>query len=75
MTSEDQKLIEDALRGLDYPAPRGKLVEVAKDNNAPRRVIDLLLEMPETADFQDAEELRRALGVSVPPYRPTGGWQ
>jgi hypothetical protein len=66
--------IEEALAGLDYPAPRGKLIEKALENNASRAVIDRLLELPETADFRDEDALRQAIGVEVPGTHPRG-WQ
>jgi hypothetical protein len=66
--------LERALAGLDYPAPRGKLIEVAKSNNAPREVIELLLRLPETADFHNERQLHDTLGVNVPGTHPHG-WE
>ena len=70
----DARDMERALSGLDYPAPRNKLIARALENRAPQAVIDRLLEFPETADFPDEEKLREALGVSVPGMHPEG-WQ
>jgi hypothetical protein len=69
MNPDDKTALEQALRGLDYPAPRNKLIEMAKINNASRHVIERLQELPETADFQNADRLREALGVDVPGVR------
>jgi hypothetical protein len=66
--------LEAALRGLDYPAPRNKLLVAARMNGAPPEVIDRLAELPETADFVNEEQLRRALGVTVAGERPHG-WE
>jgi hypothetical protein len=66
--------LEAALRGLDYPAPRSKLVTVANLNDAPPEVVARLLELPETADFVNEEQLRDALGVTVPGEHPHG-WE
>lgn len=63
-----------ALRGLDYPAPRAKLVTVANLNDAAPAVVNLLLELPETADFLNEDELRKALGVTVHGEHPHG-WE
>ena len=72
---DDKTALQDALRDLDYPATRGKLVELAKENNAPRHAIAAILELPENADFHDPAELREALGIDVPGVKPTGGWE
>ena len=75
LTPDEKIALQDALRNLDYPAPREKLIELAKENNAPRRALELLLELPETADFHDASQLRDALGIDVPGVQPRGGWE
>jgi len=75
MNADDKTALEHALQEVDYPAPRAKLIEIAMSNNAPIAAIDALRELPETADFHDAEALRQALGVNVPGVRPTGGWE
>ena len=66
--------LEAALRGLDYPAPRAKLLTVAHLNRASREVVNRIEELPETADFLNEEELRRALGVTVHGEHPHG-WE
>ncbi len=67
--------LEEALRGLDYPAPRGKLIFKAMENLAPPAVFERLRQLPESADFRTPEQLRDAIGVFIPPTRPQGGWQ
>lgn len=76
MSSNDRMIeeLEAALRGLDYPAPRNKLVSTAIANGASQAAIDRLLELPETADFLNEDALRRTLGVDVPGERPRG-WE
>jgi len=66
--------IEAALRGLDYPAPRAKLLQVAALNHAPARVVNRILSLPETADFVNEDQLRKEFGVTVPGARPHG-WE
>ena len=68
------KELEEALRGLDYPAPRAKLLTVAHLNRASPEVISRLLALPETADFLNEEQLHRVLGVTVPGEHPHG-WE
>lgn len=67
--------LEDALRGLDYPAPRAKLIERALANDASPAVIRRLNELPETADFVNEEQLRHGLGVTVPGDETSHGWE
>lgn len=66
--------LEAALRGLDYPAPRAKLLTVATLNHASPEVVNRILELPETADFLNEEQLRDTLGVTVPGEHPHG-WE
>ena len=68
------KELEAALRGLDYPAPRAKLLTVAHLNHASREVVNRIEELPETADFLNEEELHRVLGVTVHGEHPHG-WE
>ena len=71
---EATKDLQEALRGLDYPAPRNKLVAKAFENRASPATIKRILELPETADFLNAEQLHRALGVIVHGEQPHG-WE
>jgi hypothetical protein len=68
------KELENALRGLDYPAPRAKLLTVAHANGASPETVSRILELSETADFVNAEQLRSALGIVVPGEHPHG-WE
>lgn len=72
--NELMKELEEALRGIEYPAPRARLLTQAYQNSAPQQVIDRLLELPETADFVNEEQLRRALGVTVHGAQ-SHGWE
>lgn len=71
----DESLLEDALRGLDFPAPRNKLIAKAIENGAPYEVIERIRQLPETADYHDPEALREALGVQLPDVHPGRGWE
>jgi hypothetical protein len=66
--------LEAALRGLDYPAPRAKLLTVAHLNGASPEAISRIMELPETADFLNEEALHRELGVTVRGEHPHG-WE
>ncbi len=66
--------LERALQGLDYPAPRNKLLTVAYQNGVSEEAANLLLALPETADFINEEELRQVFGIHVPGTHPHG-WE
>ena len=72
---DEKTALQDALKDLDYPATREKVVELAKENNAPRDAIAAILQLPETADFHDSAQLQQALGIAVPGVKPAGGWE
>jgi len=63
-----------ALRGLDYPATRNKLMTVAMQNGAPPAVIERLGQLPETADFVNEDALEQAVGIRVHGEHPHG-WE
>ena len=73
-TSPTTEELEAAFRGLDYPAPRAKLLSVADANGASPAVIERILALPETADFLNEEALRRTFGVTVHGEHPHG-WE
>ena len=62
--------LEAAFRGLDYPAPRAKLLSIADANGAAPAVIERILTLPETADFINEDALRRTFGVTVHGEQP-----
>jgi hypothetical protein len=66
--------LEAAFQGLDYPAPRAKLLTIAHLNGASAAVVNRILELPETADFLNEDALRRTFGVSVHGEHPHG-WE
>jgi hypothetical protein len=66
--------LEAAFQGLDYPAPRAKLLTIAHLNGASAAVVNRILELPETADFLNEDALRRTFGVSVHGEQPHG-WE
>ena len=66
--------LEAAFRGLDYPAPRAKLLTFAYQNGAAAAVVDRILELPETADFLSEDALRQTFGATVHGEHPHG-WE
>ncbi|MCO4863278.1 DUF2795 domain-containing protein [Cupriavidus sp. WGlv3] len=56
----DPAALEQALRGLDYPATRGALVSTARDNDADDAIVDALLGIPEQ-NYRDAAEVAQAV--------------
>ena len=73
-TAPTTEELEAAFRGLDYPAPRAKLLSLADANGASPAVIERILSLPETADFINEDALRRTFGVTVHGEQPDG-WQ
>lgn len=73
-TAPTTEELEAAFRGLDYPAPRAKLLSIADANGAAPAVIERILALPETADFIDEDALRRTFGVTVHGEQPHG-WE
>lgn len=73
-TAPTTEELEAAFRGLDYPAPRAKLLSLADANGAAPAVIERILELPETADFINEDALRRTFGVTVHGEQPHG-WE
>jgi len=73
-THPTREEIEAAFRGLDYPAPRAKLLTFAFLNSATSSVVDRILKLPETADFVNEDALRRAFGATVHGEHPHG-WE
>ncbi|UDM53139.1 DUF2795 domain-containing protein [Cupriavidus sp. MP-37] len=56
----DPAALEQALRGLDYPATRGALISTARDNNADDTIVDALLGIPEK-NYGNAAEVAAAV--------------
>lgn len=71
----DRSDLENALRGLDFPAPRNKLVAKALENRAPLEVVERIRQLPETADFLSPDELSEALGIEVRDVRTPHDWE
>ncbi len=74
MSAPTPEELEAAFRGLDYPAPRAKLLTFAYQNDATPAVIERIEALPETADFLNEEALRRTFGVTVHGEHPHG-WE
>ena len=67
--------MHQALRGLDFPAPRNKLIAKALENGAGADVINRIRQLPETADFHNPAEVQEALGVVLPDEHPGREWE
>ena len=57
MTAE----IQQALKGMDYPASKQELVQQAKQNNASRDVIQTIEKLPEQK-FNSPTDVQKAFG-------------
>jgi hypothetical protein len=54
-------VIQEFLRGMDYPARRNGILEKARQNNAPNDVLDILNQLPDQ-EYGSAAEVSRAIG-------------
>ncbi len=57
--------IQSYLRGLDYPVRKEGLHAAAKENSAPKEVVDALEELPDK-EYHDAAEVSHELGILHP---------
>jgi hypothetical protein len=55
--------VQDYLDGIDYPAPRTKLIAIANENGAPPEVIAEIQRLPESVDFRSQEDVDQAFGA------------
>ena len=53
--------IQRHLKGVDYPAERDELLEVARGENAPQDVIEALESLPEDEEFDGPDQVMRAI--------------
>jgi hypothetical protein len=56
--------VQKALKGADYPASRDDLIELAKDNEAPEEVVDVLEESLEDDEYESPAEVMADMGGS-----------
>lgn len=53
--------VQTYLRGANYPANKDKLISVARNNEAPSEVIQVLRQMPDT-EYSGVEAVAKACG-------------
>ena len=53
--------LQECLKGTDYPADRSELIQSAKDNDAPRNVMDFLERIP-NKEYETPVEVSKELG-------------
>jgi Protein of unknown function (DUF2795) len=56
--------VQKALKGADYPASRDDLIELAKDNEAPEDVVDVLEESLEDDEYGSPADVMADMGGS-----------
>jgi hypothetical protein len=54
-------VIQEFLRGMDYPSKRDGILEKARRNNAPNDVLDILNQIPDQ-EYESAAEVSKAIG-------------
>lgn len=55
--------IQYYLEGMEYPAERNRVTQVARNNNAPEEVIRILQKLEDNVEYRNADELDEHLGV------------
>ena len=53
--------VQKALKGMDYPAKKKDLIEKAKENDAPREVMQVLEDLPDK-EFENAVDVSKEFG-------------
>jgi hypothetical protein len=56
--------LQSYLRGVDYPATRDELLEVAEENGAPDEILDALEDLPDD-EFESPIEVQEEIGNSA----------
>lgn len=71
MTSDDVETRSDVARylGNAYPADRDALVQTARDNQAPDEVLSQLRSLPSGQEFENVQDVARALGLGTETER------
>lgn len=54
-------VIQEFLRGMDYPSKRDGILDKARRNNAPDDVMDILNQLPDK-DYNSAVDVSKAVG-------------
>ncbi len=53
--------VQKALKGMDYPAKKKDLIEKARENDAPKEVMQVLENLPEK-EFENAVDVSKEFG-------------
>ena len=56
-------IVQQHLKGMDYPAKTQDLINKAKQEGADQQVCSALEQLPENRDFQSAADVSQALGL------------
>ena len=54
--------VAQALKGIDFPATKDKLVEWARKNKAPQEVLQLLQKMPSRGEYENMADVLHNFG-------------
>lgn len=71
-TSRSPTNLQRFLRGADYPASKDDLIQIARENDAPDEILDMLEDMPDV-DFEGPTDVQEAMGEvqwDEPEQRP-----
>jgi hypothetical protein len=54
--------VAQALKGIDFPAGKDKLIAWARNHNAPQEVLEMLQKMPSRGEYENMADVLHNLG-------------
>lgn len=63
---------QKALKGMDYPAGKQEILKKAKENNAPKQVMQILEDLPDR-EFQNAADVSKEFSGETGHIEERGG--
>lgn len=54
--------LQKHLKGVDYPASKEELIEIATEQGADKQLISLLEQLPDDEEYENPAELNKAIG-------------
>ncbi|WP_413174866.1 DUF2795 domain-containing protein [Anabaena azotica] len=62
MTKANPVELQKHLKGVDYPATKEELIEIATEQGADKQLLSLLEQLPEDEEYENPAELNKAIG-------------
>ncbi|TAF07462.1 MAG: DUF2795 domain-containing protein [Nostocales cyanobacterium] len=62
MTKANPVELQKHLKGVDYPATKDELIEIAREQGADKQLLSLLEQLPEDEEYENPADLNKAIG-------------